>query len=130
MGWRTSYRPEAQGVSCERQGDPLCKFVRSLDYRHRDTWIIRAVFEELQRYLSTSANHGAFPIMPSDRITDDLCVDEDDLDLCIAPRVAKRCGRTLDHYEDNPFYGRVHTVQDLMDFFEAQPRVESPHLSA
>src|SRR5262245_18821422 len=37
-------------LATDRQGESICSFARSFDYRAVDTWIIRAVFEELQPY--------------------------------------------------------------------------------
>lgn len=34
----------------DRQGESIGSFARSFDYRAIDTWIIRAVYEELQFY--------------------------------------------------------------------------------
>ena len=46
-----------------------------------------------------------------------------DFDYLVAD-LADRCGRSLDSYEQNPFYGRVHTVGDLVQFLCAQPKAQ------
>jgi hypothetical protein len=39
--------------------------------------------------------------------------------------IAYRTGRSIEDWEKNPFYGRAHTVSDLVMFFVNQPR-QSP----
>lgn len=34
-----------------RAGESICQFARSIDCRRVDTWVVRAVYEELQRSL-------------------------------------------------------------------------------
>ena len=57
----------------------ICHFARSIDCRHVDTWVVRAVYEELQACL---AHHRArFPLRVTDRLGADLQIDGDELDL-------------------------------------------------
>jgi hypothetical protein len=90
-----------------------CSYARSFDFRHTDTLAMRAVFEELQPLVD-------FPIQASHRLIEDLRLDEEDLNLDLAPVIAQRLRRTLHPSEKNPNYGRVHTVEDLVRFMEAQ----------
>lgn len=124
VGWsiygarRTRKRLEA--VAASRQGESICGFARSFDTRAVDTWVVRAVYEELQRELSAVAPN--FPVRASDRLLKDLLEDSDDLDMSVAPNIAKRTGRSLDGHPGNPYFGKVETVRDLVHFFNAQPR--------
>ncbi len=94
-----------------RMSETICDFARSFDCRDIDTWIIRAVFEEF------SDRH---PIRSTDSFEDDLCIYDEDLEDSIVS-IANRIGRSLDDVEGNPFYGRIHTVYDLVMFFQEQP---------
>jgi hypothetical protein len=102
-----------------RSGQSICEFTRDFDYRLVDTWIIRAVYEQLQRQLVHI--HPAFPIRADDRLKEDLLLDDDDLDLDVAQEVEARTRRTLDDAKNNPYFGKVHTVRDLVIFFQNQP---------
>ena len=105
-------------IAAERRDESICSFARSFDCRATDTWIVRAVFEELTRYVR-------FPIRPDDRLRDDLKIDHDDVGD-IAEVIAQRTGRQLLDCEANPLYGRVTTVRELVEFFVRQPRREGP----
>ena len=94
-----------------RRGESICEFARSFDYRSIDTWIIRAVYQELSEQ---------FPIRASDRLENDLHIDGEDLDdTCRL--IARRSGRSLQRWEDNPLFGSVRTVRDLVLFLHHQP---------
>jgi hypothetical protein len=99
----------------ERRGETICHFARSLDYRRLDTKIIRAVYEGLQRHLGTS-----FPIRASDDIDQVYRIDWEDVDD-LANEIAYGCGRSMDGCERNPYYGRVSTVAEMIEFLCAQP---------
>jgi hypothetical protein len=94
--------------------DSTCSYARSFDFRQTDTLAMRAVYEELQPMVQ-------FPLAASHRLVEDLRLDEEDLNLDFAPIIAQRLRRTLRGSEKNPYYGRVHTVEDLVRFMEAQP---------
>jgi hypothetical protein len=94
--------------------DATCTYGRSFDFRRTDTLVMRAVYEELQPFVG-------FPIQASHRLSEDLQIDDEDLNLDVAPIIAKRLRRTLRDSEKNPYYGRVQTVEDLVHFMEAQP---------
>jgi hypothetical protein len=102
-----------------RGGESICEFARSFDARNVDTWVIRAVYEELQRELADAVPN--FPVRASDVLLKDLLEDSDDLDMSLAPNVSKRTGRSLDDFPENPYFGKVRTVEDLVLFFNAQP---------
>lgn len=107
-------------LAVTRSGDSLCSFARSFPRPDTDTWVLRAVYEELQRYLGSE--HPAFPLRATDRLEEDLRIDPEDLDMDVAVDIAHRCGRTFDNTQQNPYHGRVKTVGDLVAFFCAQPR--------
>lgn len=103
----------------KREGESICEFARDFDLRQIDTWIVRAVYEQLQRQLTHV--HPAFPLRAADRLKEDLLLDDDDLDLDIVEEVEQRTGRSLDGSNANPYFGKVMTVADLVYFFQAQP---------
>ena len=107
-----------------REGHSICHFAREFDCRAVDTWVIRAVYETLQDELAPY--HPAFPLSVTDRLVEDLGIDPEDLDLGIAPGVAERSMRTLEHRERNPLYGRVETAGDLVLFFQGQAQAGRP----
>jgi len=64
----------------------------------------------------------AFPVRASDMLLDDLQIDSDDIeDLWV--EIATRSGHSRDEIENNPFYGKVKTVRDLVLLINAQPRL-------
>ena len=107
-------------LAATRPGESLCTFARALEVRSTDTWIIRAVYEQLQDHLK--GEYPSFPLRPTDRLKEDLMLDPDDLDFEIAGEISERTGRTLAEARQNPYYDRVTTVADLVGFFCAQAR--------
>jgi hypothetical protein len=103
-----------------RGGESICSFARSFDTRHTDTWVIRAVHQEIQLLLSSHVPN--FPVRASDSLLEDLRIDADELEELLLD-IAMRSGRSLDRTESNPFYGKIHTVSDLVLFIAAQPRM-------
>lgn len=109
----------------ERANDSLCTFARSLPARSHDTWVVRATYEELHRFAN-------IPLRPSDRLVRDVgledALDEEDV-LC---EIARRAGRSWDGQAENPYFGRVFTIADLIVFMEHQPKLPpvSPNLAS
>jgi hypothetical protein len=103
-----------------RDEESICTFARSFSTRHVDTWVIRAAHQEIQRLMKSYIP--AFPVRASDILLDDLHIDSDDIEDLLAD-IAARSGYSLDETENNPFYGRVNTVRDLVLFINAQPRL-------
>src|SRR5687768_10318551 len=95
----------ARRLAIKRACESICTFVRGFDYRTIDTWIIRAVFEEIRE--------NRFAIRADDRLMEDLRIDSDDLDE-IAEAVAERTGRPLENVEENPMFEKVRTVRQLV----------------
>ena len=108
-------------LASSRTQESICTFARAFDTRSVDPWVIRAVYEELQDHLK--AEYPGFPILPADRLREDLKLDDDDLEMDLAPDIAARTGRSLVDSKDNPYRGKVTTVQDFVEFFCAQPKV-------
>ena len=96
----------------------ICTFAREFEAREVDTWIIRATYEEVQRAICFDK---LVPLKAADHLFETLKLDEDDLDLDLVEIIAQRTGRSLDGYEENPFYGKVTTVRNLVLFFNCQP---------
>jgi len=120
-GHRVGKRREEQlrRLAATREGQSICEFARDFEIRTVDTWIIRAVYEQVQRQLRHV--HPAFPVRAGDRLKEDLFLDDDDLDMDVAPEVEQRTGRSLDNSGANPHFGKVRTVRDLVLFFQSQP---------
>src|SRR5262245_50137412 len=102
-----------------RAGEAICEFSRSFDTRNTDTWVIRAVHEQLQMQLRWI--YPDFPVRATDRLIEDLRLDPDDIDLDLLADVASRTGRSIRDTTSNPFRGGVKTAGDLVAFFCAQP---------
>jgi hypothetical protein len=115
-------RARLQALAASRGGESICGFARSFDCRAVDTWIVRAVYEELQEALQLGETK--FPVRASDSLYQDLfAIDPDTVDAALAPDIAERTGRSMDRAEENPYRGKVATVRDLVMFFNAQPRL-------
>ena len=106
-----------------RSGESICEFARSFEPKEIDTWVVRAVYEQLQRYLSEDTS---VPVRATDRLKEDLPIDSEDLEMDLMAEIAQRTGRSLDNTIDNPYYDKVRTVGDLVLFFNAQPRSATP----
>lgn len=106
-----------------RKDGSICDFAGDFDARAVDTWIIRAVYEQLQGKLRHI--HPSFPIRANDRLKEDLLLDDDDLDMDLAQEVEARTGRSLNDCSSNPYMGKVKTVRDLVLFFQNQPRASN-----
>jgi hypothetical protein len=104
----------------DRDDDSICTFSRYFEYRKIDTWIIRAVYEQLQTYMSNEKEK--FPIRPTDDVFIDLMVDDEDFEYDLVEEIAQRTGRSLENAESNPFYGKANIVENLVYFFNEQPK--------
>lgn len=116
---QASERRARKHLAASRQGETICNFARSFN-RQTDTWIIRAVYEELTRFLFIEGQ--TLPVRQEDRCEKDLKIDPEDLDD-LAQDIAYRARRSMDCSNANPLYGKVKTVGDLVTFFEHQPKV-------
>lgn len=110
-------------LSQERKEQSICDFARSFDYRSIDTWVIRAVYEAIQDYVSSPGV--LIPIKAEDDLTKVLEIDDEDLDMDLLVEMLQRTGRSLEDTSRNPYYGKVKTVSDLVYFVNAQPLVSN-----
>ena len=127
LALNVKWRRRLAYLAAKRAHGSICDFARDCEYRRTDTWVIRAVYEEVQGHLRPL--HAAFPVRASDRLTADLGLDPDDIDFDIATRVAQRCGRNLADTHSNPYYGHVNTTGDMVRFFCLQAREVQPNTS-
>jgi len=72
--WDTRSR---RRLATSRQEESICEFARSFN-RETDAWLIRAVYEELSRYLSVDGR--PIPVRQQDHCEKDLGIDPEDLD--------------------------------------------------
>lgn len=102
-----------------REGESLCTFARSFERRSVDTWILRAVYEEMSRWFP------GVPIRRTDRWAD-LGIEIEDLNEILIYDIALRARRSMEGAEHNPLWGEVRTVGDIVAFLEGQPRLAEP----
>ena len=123
FSWSDGRKDKTQiaALLAERRDESICDFARSFDTKAVDTWIIRATYEALQPYVELAGE--SVPIRADDRLNEDLKIDGDDLDLDVVEVIAQRTGRSFSGYRQNPYCGKVHTVRDLVMFFNVQPKV-------
>ena len=107
----------------KRQKDSICTFARHFKYQEVDTWVIRAVYEQLQSYINLEKTN--FPIRPSDDVFTDLKIDDEDFVYNIVEEIAERTGRSLEKAESNPYYKRANIVENLVYFFNEQPKINA-----
>ncbi len=107
-------------LAAARPGESIGTFARAFDPRTTDTWVVRAVYEQLQDMLKGC--YPSFPLRPTDRLKEDLELDPDDLDLDLADEISERTGRPVADCSGNPYLGKIATVADIVRFFCAQPR--------
>lgn len=113
------YQKKISKLASEREGLDVGTFAKSFDYRNIDTWIIRAVYEQLQKYVSTDET--ILPILPGDHLFNDLEIDEEDLEENLMEEISQRTGRSFEDIEKNPYYENLNTVSDLVHLFQNQP---------
>lgn len=109
-------------IAGSRNGDSICEFAKSFDTRATDTWIIRAAHQELQAVLQSYLRD--FPVRASDSLLVDLGLDLDDVEDLLQD-IARRSSRSLAKTAENPYYGRLNTVKDLVLLVNAQPQTSS-----
>ncbi len=105
-------------LAADRSGESICTFVRSFDCRRVDTWILRAVYEELQPYCKFRRQ--VLPLRRSDKLEAMLGIDDEELEF-LTEDIAFRAERSLDDCASNPLFGQVQTVADLVNFLMHQP---------
>jgi hypothetical protein len=120
MAFDTRHR---RRLAASREGESICDFARSFERRRSDPWILRAVYDELSRFLSVDGR--AIAVRRGDRCEKDLKIDPEDLDG-LAVDIAFRARRSMDAADQNPLYGQVQSVGDIVTFLEHQPRIVEP----
>jgi len=101
-------------IRAERKEESICTFARTLPAKAHDTWIIRAVYEEIHQQVEA-------PIRPSDNLRRFWGIHGEDIDDAVM-RIAHRAGRSMADTPKNPWFDRVTTVADLISFLEHQPK--------
>lgn len=109
------HRRRLKRIKNERTEDSICTFSRALPAKQHDTWVVRAVYEEICRQAGA-------PIRPSDEVAKFWGIDGEDMDDVIL-RIAHRARRSLKDVQQNPLCGKVVTVADVIAFIEHQPPV-------
>jgi hypothetical protein len=109
-----------EALARARGQDSICTFSRRFARGQVDPWVIRAVYEQLQGYLASESER--FPVRPTDDIFVDLRIDDEDFEMDIVEEITQRTGRTLAGAEKNRFYGRANIVENLVHFFNEQPK--------
>ncbi|HET7585858.1 MAG TPA: hypothetical protein VFK13_13160 [Gemmatimonadaceae bacterium] len=114
-------RRRIQRLAAARAGEDIGAFARAFDRQSDpfDPRVVRAVWEALVPYVECDGRR--VPLRPTDRISEDLHIDVDDIDMGIVQEVAERAGRSLENVEANPRYGHVKTVGDLVRLVSSQP---------
>jgi hypothetical protein len=113
------HRARLRMLAESRSGESICEFARTFGGGEIDTWVVRAVYEQLQQYLGGDV---PVPIRATDRLKEDLPIDTEDLEMDLMAKISRRTGRSLTNTTANPYYERVRTVGDLVLFFNAQPK--------
>lgn len=114
-------RTHLRALAAVRHGESICSFSRELGCRNVDTWVVRATYEEIQWHLAPLLPN--FPLRCSDRLVEDLRMDPDDLDEMLAIDIAERTRRDFRNTRRNTYFGKVHTVRDLVMLFHEQLRL-------
>jgi hypothetical protein len=124
-GWFVNRR-YIRRLAEQRRGEGIGTFARAFDRRVDpfDPWVVRATWDALVPCLS----HGDFhvPLRPSDRLAEDLWIDTDETLFYLLEGVAARSRHSLDNPENNPVYGELETVGDVVRFVTLQPRITDP----
>jgi hypothetical protein len=113
------YNARLRLLAESRSEESICEFARSFERKEIDTWVVRAVYEQLQQYLGGDL---PVPIRATDRLKEDLPIDPDDLEMDLMAEMSQRTGRALSNTTANPYYDKVKTVGDLVLFLNAQPK--------
>jgi hypothetical protein len=115
------HKNKLQKLASTRENESICTFTQGIDLRLIDTWVVRAVYEEIQGYLSSSFKN--FPLRWNDDLIGDLMIDQGDLEDLIASDITERTNRSGEPFPNNPYYGKVKTVGDLVMLINGQPAI-------
>ena len=78
-----------------------------------------AVYEQLQLHLGTQK---PLPIRATDSLVHDVRIDDEGLDMVVAEEIFQRTGRSMEHTDRNPYFGKVRTVAALVHLVNEQPK--------
>ncbi len=109
-----------QKIALKRKNYNIGDFAKSFDLKNTDTWIIRAVYEELQDCLSIKN----FPIFADDNITKLFHIDGEEIDELLEI-VAQRTGRSLENLEQNPYFNTEPTARNIVLLLNKQKIIET-----
>ena len=113
---------DARGLAAlarSRAREDIGSFARPFRQERVDMWIVRAVWDALGPWMTTSTERVA--VRPDDLLVEELKIDDEDLgDLIV--EVAGRTGRSLEQVLESPGNEAPRTVRDLVHFVNAQPR--------
>ncbi len=112
-----------QNILKGRDNDSICTFSRHFELRQVDTWVIRAVYEQLQNYMNGENEN--FPVRATDDVFEDLMIDDEDFEYDLVEEIAQRTGRSLENAKTNPYYGKANIVENLVYFFNEQPKTNA-----
>jgi acyl carrier protein len=112
-----------KSIALNRGEADICAYARSFDYGNVDTKIMRAVFENVQEWVGKYEGK-PFPVQANDDFDEIYQMDSDDLDE-IYWEVADELGISTDRAEENPYYGKVKSVKELVLFLHNQPRASN-----
>ncbi len=115
-----SHKSKLSKLALGRENEDIGTFAKAFNYREIDTWVIRAVYEQIQDYLKE--DYPNFPLRPDDKVYDDLILDPDDFDMDILNEISQRTGRSLEKLDKNPYAQSLETVKDVVDMFNSQPK--------
>lgn len=115
---------ENRRLAKQRKGEDIGTFARAFD-RHSepfDPWVVRATWDALQSYVT-------FPLRPTDRLIEDLCIADEEIDMALLVEVAARSRHSLDDLEANPYFAKFSkfsnvTVADFVKLISWQPKTE------
>lgn len=127
LGWWLALHRQKRvlrALALSRPDESIGSFARSFERREVDTWIIRAVYEQLQQELEDL--HPAFPLRAEDLLVETLRVDPEDLEQSVMPAIAGRAGRSLENTRSDARLEKVRTVGELVLFLNEQPRLADP----
>ncbi len=102
----------------ERKGESIGTFARALPARAHDTWVVRAVYEEMSRVVGA-------PLRPTDEVWKFWNVDPEEFDDIILV-IGYRARRSMEDIRPNPLFRRIVTIADVITFFEHQPKLPTP----
>ncbi len=98
----------------ERTEENIGTFAFALPAWHHDTWVVRAVYEELSSFCQ-------IPVRPNDDLRKTLKLDIDDIAYVLILS-AERIGTVTDGMENDKSRTNISTVADMICFMERYPR--------